>query len=187
MIECVHAYWLFLWFIALFSRYSHRNCIINYKCGCQGCRMECPGEDLERLNFPWLSQSRAWEFSRCLACWIEMFSVCLATAQAPNALIFWALFSLSAQCLCSNSGICAAGTAPDRYVWPAAALSLSTHSLRCFSLCNQEECLRYMWNWLSCLWKISKRYKLSIQQKCNVISNQKYFTSDILCWWQQWR
>lgn len=54
--------------------------------------MECPGEDLERLNFPWLSQGRAWEFSRCLACWIEMFSVCLATAWAPGALIFQALF-----------------------------------------------------------------------------------------------
>lgn len=89
--------------------------------------MECPGEDLERLNFPWLSQGRAWEFSRCLACWIEMFSVCLATARAPGALIFQALFSLSVRCPRSNTGICAAGTAPDRCMRPAAALSLSTH------------------------------------------------------------
>lgn len=78
--------------------------------------MECPGEDLERLNFPWLSQGRAWESSQRLAYWIEMFSVCLATALARGALIFRAPFSLSAWCLCSNSGICAAGTAPDRYI-----------------------------------------------------------------------
>lgn len=94
--------------------------------------MECPGEDLERLNFPWLSQGRAWEFSRCSACWIEMFSVCLATAGAPGALIFQALFSLSARCPCSNSGICAAGTAPDRCMRLAAALSLSTHIAAAF-------------------------------------------------------
>lgn len=54
--------------------------------------MECPGEDLERLNFPWLSQGRAWEFSQRWACWIEMFSVCLAAALAQGALIFWASF-----------------------------------------------------------------------------------------------
>lgn len=136
--------------MALFSRYSHRNCIINCKCGCQGCRMECPGEDLGRLNFPRLSQGRAWEFSQHLACWIEMFSVYLPTALAQGALIFWALFSLSAWCLCSNSGICAAGTAPDRYIRSAGSFIIVHTRPRCFSLCNQKECLRYMWYWLSC-------------------------------------
>lgn len=52
MIECVHAYWLFLWLIALFSRYSHRNCIINYPLRCHGGTMESPDEYLGRLNFP---------------------------------------------------------------------------------------------------------------------------------------
>lgn len=52
MIECVHAYWLFLWLIGLFSRYSHRNCIINYPLCCHGGTMESPDEYLGRLNFP---------------------------------------------------------------------------------------------------------------------------------------
>lgn len=186
MIECVHAYWLFLWFIALFSRYSHRNCIINYKCGCQGCRMECPGEDLERLNFPWLSQGRAWEFSRCLACWIEMFSVCLATARAPGALIFQALFFfISAVSTQQQWNLCSWDGSWQMHEASSCFIIVHTHR-GCFSLCNQEERLRYMWNWLSCLWKISKRYKLSIRQQCGAISNQKLLTVDVLCgWWRQ--
>lgn len=52
MIECVHAYWLLLWLIGLFSRYSHRNCIINYPRRCHGGTMESPDEYLGRLNFP---------------------------------------------------------------------------------------------------------------------------------------
>lgn len=52
MIECVHAYWLLLWLIGLFSRYSHRNCIINYPRRCHGRTMESPDEYLGRLNFP---------------------------------------------------------------------------------------------------------------------------------------
>lgn len=51
MIECVHAYWLLLWLIGLFSRYSHRNCIINYPRRCHGRTMESPDEYLGRLNF----------------------------------------------------------------------------------------------------------------------------------------
>lgn len=50
--------------------------------------MECPGEDLERLNFLRLSQGRAREFSPRSACWIEMFSGCVATAPAQGASIF---------------------------------------------------------------------------------------------------
>lgn len=52
MIECVHAYWLLLWLIGLFSRYSHRNCIINYPRRCHSGTMESPDEYLGRLNFP---------------------------------------------------------------------------------------------------------------------------------------
>lgn len=51
MIECVHAYWLLLWLIGLFSRYSHRNRIINYPWHCHGGAMESPDEYLGRLNF----------------------------------------------------------------------------------------------------------------------------------------
>lgn len=51
MIECVHGYWLFIWLIGLFSRYSHPNCIINYPCACQPGRMECLDDDLGRLHF----------------------------------------------------------------------------------------------------------------------------------------
>lgn len=43
--------------------------------------MECPGEDLERLNSPWLSRP-AGEFPRSAARWLEVFSVCLAAAPA---------------------------------------------------------------------------------------------------------
>lgn len=53
--------------------------------------MECPGEDLERLNSPWLSRP-AWEFPRSSARRMEMFSVCLAAAAAQGASIFRALF-----------------------------------------------------------------------------------------------
>lgn len=51
MIECVHAYWLLLWLIGLFSRYSHRNCIINYPLCCHGRTMKSPDEYFGRLNF----------------------------------------------------------------------------------------------------------------------------------------
>lgn len=49
--------------MALFSRYPHRHCIINCKCGCQGSRTERPGEDLQRLNFPRRSWGRARAFA----------------------------------------------------------------------------------------------------------------------------
>lgn len=104
MIECVHAYWLLLWLIGLFSRYSHRNCIINYPQCCHGGTMESPDEYLGRLNFlgsggvrghrgallQWRDGSsmivcvRACVRTRMLVCvclWAHAYSTCFCTVH----------------------------------------------------------------------------------------------------------
>lgn len=77
--------------------------------------MECPGEDLERLNFPRLSQGRAREFHSGGLLDGEVFCV-FSNCSSSGHIDFPASFSLSAPCLCSNRGIRGLGTAPDRYI-----------------------------------------------------------------------
>lgn len=104
MIECVHGYWLLLWYMARFSRYSHRNCIINYKWGCQVCRMECPDEYLGRLNFPSLQRGKTWEFSQRTACWIKMFFCVFSNCLSSRCIDFLASIYFY---LCSVSSLIA--------------------------------------------------------------------------------
>ena len=84
MIECVHAYWLLLWLIGLFSRYSHRNCIINYPRRCHGGTMESPDEYLGRLNFPGARGVKGhrgalllWRDGRSVVCVLVCVYVCV--------------------------------------------------------------------------------------------------------------
>lgn len=119
MIECVHGYWLLLWYMASFSRYSHRNCIINYKWGCQLCRMECPDEYLGRLNFPPLQRGKTWEYSQLTACWIKMFFCVFSNCLSWRCIDFLASIYFYLQRFFTNSRICADVTGPDKYLLSA--------------------------------------------------------------------